>query len=836
MKSPSLAPSEIAASVPPDTPPLSPVLLNDDVVSNASHGPSHPTTPDPVVTAPDATSANPPTTPPDKSPPAHEWNTPYSNLNERPSVAWQHASQSGETGTRRREVGHETTRKTLATVAIDDFFTLCFPLQQDEGVISDAYENAPAQAKQDVSTLLDAVPTGEGVEKEMYKPLMKAIATIFETLWPAQCALHLKDTSSDRGGSPDLTFFANNTNNKTDKWEQGLAFIEVKPQDRQDPFYDDERSPREELHMYFRQMQVWNQIQDYATRAYGARSRCFMVAIGIFGQYARFFRWDRSLVTVSRGFNYKEEPELLWQFIAALGAPGYDGSGLDPTVADYVEVQRLAVPGLEEKYAKARAKRLLSLEASELSDAELRKQSSVITVPSSSDGKEEKYISVGPPLFVSGTILGRGTRAWLAVPVPGTVENPARSNEDHFVIIKDSWRDESRAPEGDVYRAIYGNADSVFGIARIRSSVDLYNAEGNPVERDFMHTTIAAWVLRYFNRRFCRRVHHRCVLDSVGINLGRFETTRELMEAIRDAVIGHRSMSEKDILHRDISAYNVMISAYPSCEGNARGFLIDMDYATVLGKAGSEDELREITGTTAFLSIARDPDRPDTGPHRIWHDLESFFWVALYIVVRHANMGGTVTVEKVISLFDKGQTEFRRGFIATTIQRIRVNGHPALGKCLQRLAELVASHYSAEELPPQLREEACERLPDVYRLLRDHQPFIDTIDAALGSHEWPEPDFEAKPFTIAHAETRKRMEDAIKLMEESVRSTRDGQTKRKREVELDAESDGTAATKRVRQEDEGTQVKEKEPRSVFACVPKDVIKRRAASKERPPAA
>ncbi|TFK52757.1 hypothetical protein OE88DRAFT_1295075 [Heliocybe sulcata] len=787
MKS-SLAASETAA--------VSAALLDDNVVAAELDGPSRSKTAIPVGTAP----ADPLTTPLSTPPPPQGYLTPHPELQERPLSTSQHASQSGETATRRLEVGNETIRKTLATVAIGDFLTLSFPSQENEDIISEAYERAPAMAKQYVSTLLNGIPTGEGVEKDMYKPLIDAFTTICDTLWPGQSILHLKNTSSDQGGSPDLTFFANNEDNKSDKWELGLAFIEAKSQDRQDPFYDDERNPKEELRMHLREMEVWNQIQDYATRAYGARARCFMVAIGIFGNYARFFRWDRSLVTVSRGFKYKEEPELLWQFIAGLGTPGYDGSGLDPTVADYVEVQRLAVPGLEEKYAKARTKRLLSLEVSELSDADLRKQSSVITVPSSSGVKEEKYISIGPPLFASGAVLGRGTRAWLAVPVPGTVDNPERSNEDHFVILKDSWREESRAPEGDVYRAIYGDADCAFGIARMRSSVDLYDPEDDSDGHDIVHTTIATWVAQYFGRQFCHRVHHRCILDSVGVTLSRFGTTRQLMEGIRDAVEGHRNMAQRNILHRDISASNVMISAYPTSEGNAKGFLIDMDCATVLGSEGSDDELREITGTTAFLSIERDPRCPDRGLHRTWHDLESFFWVALYIVVRHANMDGTVTVEDMISIFNKGDISYRSGFLSYSANLVRVTGHTPLGECLRRLAKLVNSHYLLDDDEPEEKEQLRKLFPHRFDLLRNHQPFIDTINAALGSGEWPEPDFEAKPVMVAHSETVKRMKEVIQLLQATADSIRERPKKRKQKADQETEAEEACATKRARQE------------------------------------
>ncbi|EPQ50517.1 hypothetical protein GLOTRDRAFT_12818, partial [Gloeophyllum trabeum ATCC 11539] len=81
-------------------------------------------------------------------------------------------------------------------------------------------------------------------------------------------------------------------------------------------------------------------------------------------------------------------------------------------------------------------------------------------------------------------------------------------------------------------------------------------------------------------------VHHRCILDSVGIPLSRFSSTRQVLEAYYDSLLGHERMGEKKILHRDISVNNIMISAYPDME-KCRGFLIDMEYVTVVGEPGS---------------------------------------------------------------------------------------------------------------------------------------------------------------------------------------------------------------------------------------------------------
>ncbi|TFK52763.1 hypothetical protein OE88DRAFT_1656333 [Heliocybe sulcata] len=716
-------------------------------------------------------------------------------------------STKGHPETLRIEAGSELAQKLVGTVPINEFLTLAFPQQRHDGILSRAYEDASAQAKEDVLALLKEVPTGDGVEKLMYESLIKAMTAICEALWPGQSSLYVKDSSSESsedGGSPDLTFYSDNQDNRTDAWECGLGFVEVKPTDAQDPLYVDEQDCSKPLRIHLKQIDVWNQIQDYATRAYHRRSRCFQVAIGIFGNYARFFRWDHSLGMVSRAFDYKKEPEFLWQFIAAFGSPAHHGHGLDPTVGDYVEVKRLAVPDLKEKYVNARKNRLLSSKVSGLSDADLLRQSSVITIPSRSRDIQEKYITIGPPLFASKAILGRGTRAWLAVPVPGTVDNPERSNEDHFVIIKDSWRELSRAKEGDIYKAIYGDADKVFGVARIRCDLDLYDPAVSSDGENTMHRTIAEWISQQYGRHFSRRIHHRSVLDSVGIDLSRFESTRELMEAIRDGVKGHRNMSNNKVLHRDISAKNVMISAYPEKESMAKGFLIDMDYATVTGDGECEDDLREITGTTAFLSMARVQGTMNSqmAPHAIWNDLESFFWVTVYIVVRHTDTEKTMPAGRIVQIFDSGDVDKRMRYVRRDIAATKVKGHIPLARCLQALAKLVASHYALEDLDPDVRADVAERHAGKYFLLKEHQVFIDTVQKELDSEDWPRPanDFKARSFAMGLAPARTAREETIKTLKESIESTRE--SKRKREAEAEEEE---TAPKRARQETEASQ-------------------------------
>ncbi|KAI0294370.1 hypothetical protein BC826DRAFT_865491, partial [Russula brevipes] len=82
------------------------------------------------------------------------------------------------------------------------------------------------------------------------------------------------------------------------------------------------------------------------------------------------------------------------------------------------------------------------------------------------------------------------------------------------------------------------------------------------------------------------------------------------------------------ILHRDVSAGNILITDKGS------GILIDWDLSKKVKEyTEPKPRLHSRTGTWQFISVARLLD-PWSSPHQVSDDLESFFWVLLYQIVR----------------------------------------------------------------------------------------------------------------------------------------------------------------------------------------------------------
>jgi serine/threonine protein kinase len=106
-----------------------------------------------------------------------------------------------------------------------------------------------------------------------------------------------------------------------------------------------------------------------------------------------------------------------------------------------------------------------------------------------------------------------------------------------------------------------------------------------------------------------------------------FKSVPELLVALRDAIKAHRSLLNKaKILHRDISENNIIITD-PKKAGGFTGMLIDLDLAIVDGERTGG---RHTTGTMEFMAI----DVLRGVEHTYRHDLESFFYVLLWICAR----------------------------------------------------------------------------------------------------------------------------------------------------------------------------------------------------------
>ena len=117
-------------------------------------------------------------------------------------------------------------------------------------------------------------------------------------------------------------------------------------------------------------------------------------------------------------------------------------------------------------------------------------------------------------------------------------------------------------------------------------------------------------------------------ISPAGRALRDFRTIEELLTALRDLIKAHSSLYFKGrILHRDISVSNIIITDPIKANGFS-SMLIDLDLAKEIGTAGTG--ARHQTGTVQFMAI----QVLRKVAHTYRHDLESFFYMLLWICAR----------------------------------------------------------------------------------------------------------------------------------------------------------------------------------------------------------
>jgi serine/threonine protein kinase len=136
------------------------------------------------------------------------------------------------------------------------------------------------------------------------------------------------------------------------------------------------------------------------------------------------------------------------------------------------------------------------------------------------------------------------------------------------------------------------------------------------------------------------RVYSCLVVSPAGRVISDFRTVRELLESMRDAIKAHQPLYKTgNILHRDISSNNIIITK-PDVADGYKGMLIDLDLAKERdsGPSGA----RHQTGTMQFMAVEvlRKAD------HTYRHDLESFFYVLLWMCARQSWTNGFANEEK----------------------------------------------------------------------------------------------------------------------------------------------------------------------------------------------
>ncbi|KAK7048063.1 hypothetical protein R3P38DRAFT_1849816 [Favolaschia claudopus] len=366
----------------------------------------------------------------------------------------------------------------------------------------------------------------------------------------------------------------------------------------------------------------------------------------------RIFRFDRAGFSATEAFDWVNHAEVFPTFLYRLynTRPGLM-VGDDDTIS---------IPSKSEK--KAMYDRLCDHafynNSEEFSEENMTQDSLWIkaAVFRTKDGKRVAEVvrcfTFGPPLSNADGMFGRATRVYRVI-----LEHDR--TKPTVYALKDSWRQACRRPEVDFYDMIETHCTTAgvdmaaAGMAKCRGSLDLAQPTDDIEWDPLLHITLDP------KKPGLERRHTRSLLTPVGKPLQTFTSTKALAQALRNAIIHLQIASQAGVIHRDVSEGNVLLQEISAEKGNFDGFLLDWDYAefTEAGLARFhqafpdreaatenylkiEKSLKDFTGTYPFVAVqileANDPRKPLLSmEHGTHHDLESFYWLLVWMTLRH---------------------------------------------------------------------------------------------------------------------------------------------------------------------------------------------------------
>ncbi|KAF7302726.1 hypothetical protein HMN09_00907500 [Mycena chlorophos] len=271
--------------------------------------------------------------------------------------------------------------------------------------------------------------------------------------------------------------------------------------------------------------------------------------------------------------------------------------------------------------------------------------------PTTGESTQVDCISVGPKIAASYGLFSRATRVYRVILERDAEEiaNDPAKGPPKIYALKDAWREACRRPEVDYYDFVArtaGDAAVAAGMATCLGAIDLH---------ELKDVDMGVQVTRFLppgkDPIHHRRIHTRLLLTPVGTPLRNFASTKALASALRDGIRHHKIAFDAGLLHRDISDGNILfVEDTPPGTSLPRAFLSDWDYAEFteagatafnalfpdrqrLDRNAVDRSLKDMTGTRQFLAIAlmRIKDMKHDGHH----DLESFFWLLMWMVLRH---------------------------------------------------------------------------------------------------------------------------------------------------------------------------------------------------------
>ncbi|KAF9489179.1 hypothetical protein BDN71DRAFT_1499191 [Pleurotus eryngii] len=466
------------------------------------------------------------------------------------------------------------------------------------------------------------------------------------------------------------------------------------------------------------------QIASYAGVAMAMQFRSHLFSVLICGKYARFIRWDRSCAILSRRFDYTVYPELLFEFYLRF--------------AQLTDSQRGLLPGFS---ILSKKEGLIAVEA-------LKKYADETYAGAAAD-EYKNVIACDRPLLC---MEFEGER--YAVPIcrfdGGSYSPFGRMTRNRVVVLlkptprvmffKDYWREYSEyaEPEAEVYRLISADKDlsKCRYLAKMHAGGDLKANNCAITTIGDTHTTFGVGCEKLKLRPLTA---HFIVLETVGRDLSLFRTARNLVSCIADAMEAHQLVYDKlHILHRDISAGNILLSALDSKEAR-HGILIDWDHCIFMNKLSKGRPTRVTrTGTWRFMS-ANLTMNPATASHCILDDRESALHVLMYMAIRylHHDQNDPTDLRVHLNMFDEYVVHGDRPAKGTQVKMTTITSNgPHIEFDIDAIKDLITElciYFAARYNPPRRRRtvfnaKAAEVAEDAAREAQQYSSRLEALN------------------------------------------------------------------------------------------------------------
>ncbi|PPQ67748.1 hypothetical protein CVT26_007035 [Gymnopilus dilepis] len=532
-------------------------------------------------------------------------------------------------------------------------------------------------------------------------------------------------------------------------WRHQSAFCEVKPADNQGPKYVSANQTRGVK-------AVVSQAADYARLHLSARPfQLFSVCLFIFGSGFCVGIFDREGVIFSPIHGIWRDPKVFIRVVRAMTHHlSAQDLGRDSTVSMLSKKEQAEWIAQLKKFK-------MPFAASE--DYPCFRIGGVPCFGS------RDLITIGTPIWTSLSFLGRGSSVWIV--------------GDRYTglpfIMKNSWRKSNRISESEVYGAFKGFHPAlakfeIGGDVVLRPAyMSVRNLRGLAVSPSDIQQSPTDTIL------------HRLLLSSFGRPIINWETYKELLQGIRDAVsalhapeakvspthVAHEYLWDQGVLHRDVSAGNVLLSqkfaqATGLSDPPTTGFLMDVEFAhfkeatydkttktaipPIRRPGGYMTERTErtrvdfgqtvlrggvMTGTAHFMAtlLLHAMDEGITNfEHQPYHDLESFVYVLAYGLFGGIFLAGPKPSMAGIpkERLDKAKSYFRESFGRFNIRDIF---RDRSGVFPLHPARQLQGHLPApvSTLLYQLRGRVADQQQDPPRDVLTHRWFIRELEATI---------------------------------------------------------------------------------------------------------